>query len=150
MKSILLSSILASFITSGSEPQIKTDKPDKCPESTALSSMIIDHVTPYPFLLGGGGNPSVVMWTGVSENARFDTNDTWSTLIFADKERTNAREMHQLMTTAVDSLVRMMDDPSWEVYLGVWICVYQNTDENVLAFTVSPSLYPETKIHSSS
>lgn len=149
MKSILLSSILASFITSGSEPQTKADMPDKCPESSALSSVIIDHVAPYPLFLGGGSNPSVVMWTGVTENASYDTNYTWSTLIFADQERTNAREVHQLMTSAMDSLVRMMDEPEWEVYLGVWICVYQNNDKNVLVFTVSPSLYPETKIHSS-
>ena len=147
MKSILLSSILASFITSGSEPQTKpTYMPDKCPGSSALSSEAINHVAPFPW---GFQNPNVVMWTGVTENTSYDTNDTWSTLIFVDKTGTNAREVLQLMTSAMDSLVPMGEEPSWEVYLGVWACVYQNKEKNVLAITVTPSLYSETKIHSS-
>lgn len=142
MKSILLSSILASFISSGSEPQTKPAyMPDKCPGSSVLSSEAINHVAPFPW---GFQNPNVVMWTGVTENASYDTNDTWSTLIFVDKTETNAREVLQLMTFAMDSLVPMGEEPSWEVYLGVWVCAYQNKEKNVLAITVTPSLYPET------
>lgn len=121
--------------------------PEKCPGISALSTGVIDHVAPYPLFLGHG-NPNLVMWTGVTENASYDTNDTWSTLIFVDKGK-NASEVLQLMTSSMNSLVAIGEEPVWEVYLGVWACVYMNNDRDVIALTVSPSLYPETKIHSS-
>ncbi|STX52656.1 hemin binding protein Hbp [Legionella busanensis] len=107
---------------------LTSDKPDTCPSPKALA-------------LVGVSNAETIddghLWLTYRPSNSFETTNKW-TLVIAPIEAKSASEAISKVNKSISNLA-LLEGPEEED--GMWGCIYSNSDNSLMAITITPPVF---------